>query len=94
MAKHELKDLEVFIVDDDEAIRDSLSMYLGSLGVHVRCACNPIDALAELKIKPAGIVISDVRMPQMDGMTFLKELKKTYGDDLKKTICFLYFIFT
>ncbi|WDE95723.1 sigma-54 dependent transcriptional regulator [Lentisphaera profundi] len=86
MAKHELKDLEVFIVDDDEAIRDSLSMYLASLGVHVRCACNPIDALAELKVKSAGIVISDVRMPQMDGMTFLKELKKTYGDDTEVLI--------
>ncbi|MDD7984797.1 sigma-54 dependent transcriptional regulator [Lentisphaera marina] len=86
MSKHELKDLEVFIVDDDEAIRDSLTMYLSSLGVIVRCACNPIDALVELKKKPAGVVISDVRMPQMDGMTFLKELKKAYGDDTEVLI--------
>ena len=58
MSKNELKDLEVFIVDDDEAIRDSLSMYLGSLGVKVRCSVNPVEALKELKKRAAAMKIN------------------------------------
>ena len=83
---NDLQDLDVFIVDDDEAIRDSLSIYLGSLGVKVRTATNPVEALSILKATPANIVITDVRMPQMDGMEFLQKLKERYGDDVEVLI--------
>ena len=83
---NDLKDLDVFIVDDDEAIRDSLTTYLVSLGVKVRTAINPVEALTVLKSSPTNIVITDIRMPQMDGIEFLQKLKERYGDEIEVLI--------
>jgi len=65
----------VYVIDDDLAMRDSLEFLLGSAGFSVRLfesALRFLDALPDLDF---GCVLSDVRMPGMDGLELLKRLK-------------------
>lgn len=65
----------VLLVDDDAACLEETQEALANLGYDVRCAS---DAMAALKLiaddSEIGIVITDLRMPGMDGHTFLEEL--------------------
>jgi CheY-like chemotaxis protein len=64
----------VLVVDDDAEARDSLQLFLEGRGYSVRCAEDGAEALAELRagVQPA-VIILDLRMPVMDGRTFLAE---------------------
>lgn len=66
---------KVMIVDDSKAIRQSLAFTLKSVGYDVVEATNGIDALDLMKDNSIGLFISDVNMPEMDGITLLKKLK-------------------
>jgi two-component system response regulator FixJ len=65
----------VFVVDDDDAMRDSLDFLLTSAG----CAVRTFDAaerlLEALTDSNCGCVISDVRMPGIDGLELLRRIK-------------------
>ncbi len=74
---------KVMIVDDSNAIRQSLAFTLKSAGYEVVEAVNGADALNLMKEHPIGLFISDINMPEMDGITLLKNIK---GDrDYKHT---------
>jgi DNA-binding NtrC family response regulator len=67
----------LLIVDDDPTIRTSLAEALADNGTtEVRVAEGPDRALAMLETAAPDVVLSDVRMPDMDGITFLKVLHK------------------
>jgi two-component system response regulator FixJ len=66
---------KVYVIDDDEAMRDSLHFLLDSSGFDVTLFENAqrfLDALPELAF---GCVVSDVRMPGIDGIELLKQMK-------------------
>jgi two-component system response regulator FixJ len=66
----------VHVVDDDLAVRQSLAFLLASDGLPVRLhesASAFLDAVVEA---PAGCIVTDVRMPGIDGITFLRRLKE------------------
>jgi two-component system response regulator FixJ len=66
---------KVYVIDDDEAMRDSLDFLLGAADFRValfESAQNFLDALPSLDF---GCVVSDVRMPGIDGIELLKRLK-------------------
>ena len=62
----------ILVVDDEASIRHVLSLVLKDKGYEVRAVENGEEALKELSARPYDVVISDVRMPKVDGMTLLK----------------------
>ena len=70
-------DRTVFVVDDDEAALDSLVMLLRSDGLNPRGFSSAANFLDALKPESRGCIISDVRMPGMDGVELLRTLKAT-----------------
>ena len=66
----------VYIVDDDDAVRDSLSVLLEAVGHHVQTFGLARDFLALAPQLPAGCLIADIRMPEMDGLELQRQLNE------------------
>jgi two-component system, LuxR family, response regulator FixJ len=66
----------VHVIDDDEAMRDSLAFLLQSTNVPVRTHESAAAFLATLPEVRSGCIITDVRMPEIDGLELLRRLKK------------------
>ncbi len=66
--------MKVVIVDDERDMRQSISQWLALSGFETETYGSAEEALKEITSDFAGIVISDIRMPGMDGMAFLKRL--------------------
>lgn len=64
----------VFVVDDDEAIRDSLSMLLESVGLPHQLYSTAMGFLDELNRQRHGCLVLDIRMPGMSGLELQTEL--------------------
>ena len=64
----------VYIVDDDEAVRDSLSFLLESKGYVIKSFSSALDFLAAAPALPIGCLIVDIRMPEMDGLELQERL--------------------
>jgi two-component system response regulator FixJ len=64
----------VYIVDDDEAVRDSLSVLLDARGYTARGFGSAPEFLALAPSLPLGCVIADIRMPEMDGLELQQRL--------------------
>lgn len=72
----------IVVIDDSPTIRISVQMALKELGIAFEEADNGVDALAKIKkLKERGddlvLCICDINMPQMDGLTFINEFKKS-----------------
>jgi len=65
---------KVYVIDDDPAMRDSLDFLLGSAGFNVRLFDSAQVFLDELANLEPGCVVTDVRMPGIDGMELLRQL--------------------
>jgi two-component system chemotaxis response regulator CheY len=64
------------VVDDSSSVRQVVSIALKGAGYEVIEASDGKDALAKLNGQRVHLMISDVNMPNMDGITFVKEVKK------------------
>ncbi len=70
---------KIYVIDDDEAMRDSLSFLFDSVGYETdvfETAQQFLDALPKL---PFGCIVSDVRMPGIDGIELLKRMKAAHS---------------
>lgn len=68
----------ILVVDDEENARIALSKILTHEGYDVSSACNGYEALNFLSVKEVELIITDINMPEMNGMTFLRELNRTH----------------
>jgi two-component system response regulator FixJ len=68
---------KVYVIDDDPAMRDSLDFLLGSAGFTVRLFDSAQIFLNELASLEAGCVVTDVRMPGVDGMELLRQVNSS-----------------
>lgn len=66
----------ILIVDDSSSLRQVVSITLKGAGYNVIEACDGRDALTKLNGQKIHLIISDVNMPNMDGITFVTEAKK------------------
>jgi FixJ family two-component response regulator len=66
----------VFIVDDDEGVRDGLALLLESIDQSYELFSSALDFLEQYDNKKRGCLVLDIRMPQMSGLDLQKRLKK------------------
>lgn len=76
MAAERLK--HVLVVDDEENTRLALTRLLSREGYQVDTAANGNEALTRLRSQPAELIITDLNMPEMNGLAFLRELNREY----------------
>lgn len=67
---------QVFFVDDEPKIREVVSETLEELGLKVSCFASAADCLQQLNPIMCDLVIADVKMPEMDGIELLAEIKR------------------
>ncbi|MBU8896239.1 response regulator [Corallococcus sp. H22C18031201] len=65
----------VLLVDDSPTVRNILKIYLMNLKVGIVEADDAARALQLVRLVPVSVVIADINMPGMDGITFVKELR-------------------
>lgn len=70
----------ILIVDDEQSYRQLLTMVFDGEGHNIRTASNGREALEMLQTAPADVVISDVKMPDMDGIEMLRAVRETQPD--------------
>ena len=67
--------MKILIVDDDSTTRKLLGLFLRSKGYEVAYAENGIDGLEKLGRENPNMIISDLNMPYMDGIEFVKSVR-------------------
>ena len=68
----------ILIVDDEENTRIGLTKLLVHEGFEVETAANGLEALDHLQKSRVNLVISDINMPEMNGIAFLRELSRRF----------------
>lgn len=66
----------ILVVDDSASLRQVVGIALRGAGYDVIEGCDGCDALARLTGQKVHLIISDVNMPNLDGISFVKEVKK------------------
>lgn len=73
-----MADVTVFIVDDEEAVGDSIAMLLRSVGLRTRIFTDPWAFLDSYRPEQPGCLVLDVRMPKMSGLELQQELGRRH----------------
>lgn len=68
----------ILVVDDEENARIGLSRLLSNEGFLVDSVPNGFEALNYLRQQEVDLIITDINMPEMNGIIFLKELNKSF----------------
>ncbi len=65
----------VHVIDDDEAMRNSLAFLLDTAGLEARTYESALQFLDALEMAPGGVIVTDIRMPEMSGLELVRRLK-------------------
>ena len=71
---------DILIVDDERSMREFLGIYLRREGYRIEAAAGGTEAIASIKARTFDVIITDLRMPDVDGLTILAEAKRTRPD--------------
>ncbi|MBI5741666.1 MAG: sigma-54-dependent Fis family transcriptional regulator [Nitrospirae bacterium] len=69
----------ILVVDDDPQLRCALKEAICRMGHTVVLAEDPLDALRKLEDTPVSMIVTDMKMPGMDGVSFIREARKKTG---------------
>lgn len=69
----------VYVVDDDDAVRDSLALLLEAAGLRVEAFAGAAEALRRCRDQRPACVVTDVRMPEMDGLELQQQLSRLHA---------------
>ena len=69
----------IYVVDDDDAVRDSLALLLEAAGLRVEAFAGAAQALARCREQRPVCVVTDVRMPEIDGLELQRRLAALYA---------------
>ena len=81
-----LKKMRILLIDDDEWVRDSLRLFFEAEGCSLLALETAEEGLAALKRECFDLIITDYRLPGMDGVTFLDRIQARCPDALKVVI--------
>jgi two-component system, cell cycle response regulator len=70
----------ILIVDDEDLIRMTLSVLIASFGLHCIVASDGLEAVKILRRTKCDLVLSDINMPNMDGLELLKYIKEKHPE--------------
>lgn len=77
--------INILVIDDEPGIRDLLSYDLGLKGYNTVTACDGKDAIEKIKHEKFHLLICDIKMPKMDGIQTLEEVKR-FDPDIRVII--------
>ena len=72
--------LNVLVVDDNNCIREILTALLSQRGYRCESAANGIEAMQKVRQSNFDAVITDLQMPEMDGIVLTRELRQHFSD--------------
>lgn len=76
----------VYVIDDDTALRTAYTASIHSLGHDVEAGSDGLEAQALVAKKQPDLILLDMLMPNMDGLTFLKELRQDQANQAIKVV--------
>jgi two-component system chemotaxis response regulator CheB len=80
------RELNVLIVDDSAVVRQVLGALLSNdQGMHVTVASDPLIAMEKMERQRPDVIVLDLHMPRMDGLTFLRQIMET--DPIPVVVC-------
>ncbi|MFA5073882.1 MAG: HD domain-containing phosphohydrolase [Nitrospirota bacterium] len=77
-----MTDEKILIVDDEDMIRTLCAQILSDRGYEVHTASNGITALEELRKSPVDLIVTDIKMPGMDGLDLLERVRAEGHDSV------------
>jgi two-component system chemotaxis response regulator CheB len=77
--------INVLVIDDSAVVRTAMSQILGRVGMLVQTAPDPIIALQKMEKNRPDVILLDIEMPRMDGLTFLHRIMST--DPIPVVVC-------
>jgi signal transduction histidine kinase len=75
VSRPQLAGLRILIVEDDGDTRDLLARVLAELGAHVVATSSAAEARSQISVQPPDAIVSDIGMPDEDGLTFMRSLR-------------------
>jgi len=78
----EPEQFKILIVDDEESLREVLTIMLHREGYHVKSAADGAQALVRLNESRFDLIVSDIKMPKVNGIDLLKEIKERHPETL------------
>ena len=71
---------DILVVDDDQSVASAFQSFLDYEGHDCRLASSAAEAMRLIGERPPALVLMDVRMPGVDGLSALREIRAAYPD--------------
>lgn len=76
----------IYVIDDDTALRTAYTAALSGMGYNVKSADDGIEGQKLLAQAKPALIVLDMLMPNLDGMSFLKQLRSDHDNDAIKIV--------